>query len=170
MAFLLLVGCAAAPSARHAPPARSNWPDLQALAGVWKGTTEGTTVDVTFTPIAKGSALAEAFGPPGRQTMTLYHADHAGLVATHYCGQGNQPRLRAPTPTPATPTTPTATTPTTGNRIVFTQADITDLDRGEAHLVEMSFELGDREFDREEVYRQADGTLERTRWHFVRAD
>lgn len=152
MAFVFLVGCATAPSTQREQP---RWLDLHVLAGTWTGSTGTATVDVTFAPIASGSSLAETFGRPGRQTMTLYHADHGGLVATHYCAQGNQPRLRA--------------TEQTTNRIVFTQADITDLDPGEAHLVEMTIELGDRSFDREEVYRQPDGTLERTRWHFVRA-
>ena len=51
---------------------------------------------------------------------------------------------------------------------MFTQADITDLDRAEAHLVEMEIVLGDNAFDRVEVYRAPDGKLERTRWHFTR--
>jgi len=31
---------------------------------------------------------------PTRTSMTVYHMDGATLVATHYCPQGNQPRLR----------------------------------------------------------------------------
>jgi hypothetical protein len=27
--------------------------------------------------------------------VTMYHRDGAGLVATHYCSMGNQPRMRA---------------------------------------------------------------------------
>ena len=30
----------------------------------------------------------------GRETMTVFHPDHDDLVLTHYCAQGNQPRLR----------------------------------------------------------------------------
>lgn len=31
---------------------------------------------------------------PTRQSMTVYHMDGAALIATHYCPQGNQPRLQ----------------------------------------------------------------------------
>lgn len=51
----------------------------------------------------------------------------------------------------------------------FVQADITDLDEGEAQLVELTLEFAGDGFDRVEDYRAADGTIERTRWHFVRA-
>ncbi|MDQ3335987.1 MAG: hypothetical protein M4D80_12530 [Myxococcota bacterium] len=152
MRWLLVFAIACSKPPVTAP--RASWPDLQPLAGAWTGTSDGgATVDVTFRPIARGSALAETFGKPGRETMTLYHADSGGLVATHYCAQGNQPRLRARQD---------------GKRFVFTQAEITDLDRAEPHLVEMEIVLGDNVFARVEVYRAPDGTLERTRWHFVR--
>ena len=162
-----LVGCAhsAAPPAAalpaaeppagwaHAPDA---WPRLRtALTGTWHGTTDaGAEVDVTFQPIAGASALAETFGRPGRTTMTLYHPDHDGLVATHYCAQGNQPRLRA--------------TALDGTTLRFALADVTDLDPDEAHLVELTFTLGADAFDRVEDYRAPDGSHERTRWRFVR--
>ncbi|MFO0612379.1 MAG: hypothetical protein U0414_07320 [Polyangiaceae bacterium] len=133
------------------------WPRLRdRLAGVWHGTTgEGGAVDVTYAPIAGGSALAETFGGPTRATMTLFHPDHGGLVATHYCAQGNQPRLRAVAVEP--------------DALRFAEADITDLDPEESHLVELDLEFGAEGFDRVEDYRGPDGAVERTRWHFVRA-
>lgn len=152
MRWLLVFAIACSRPPVAAP--KASWPDLQPLAGTWTGTSDGgAKVDITVRPISRGSALAETFGSPGRETMTLYHADQGGLVATHYCGQGNQPRLRATSD---------------GKRYVFKLADVTDLDRAEAHLVEMEIVLGDNTFDRVEVYRAPDGTLERTRWHFVR--
>ena len=30
--------------------------------------------------------------------MTMYHADKTGLMLTHYCKLGNQPRMRADRP------------------------------------------------------------------------
>lgn len=110
---------------------------------------------MSYRAIAGGSALAETFGGPTRATMTLYHSDHGGLVATHYCAQGNQPRLRAVDVQP--------------DALRFAEADVTDLDPEEAHLVELVFEFGPEGFDRVEDYRAPDGTSERTRWHFVRA-
>ena len=29
-----------------------------------------------------------------KHSLTLYHLDNENLIATHYCPQGNQPRLR----------------------------------------------------------------------------
>jgi hypothetical protein len=152
MRWLVLLLCVSCSRPHAAAP--STPPALPDLAGAWTGVSDGgTTVDITIRPIANGSALAETFGKPGRETMTLYHTDGADLVATHYCGQGNQPRLRARP---------------SGKRLLFTQADITGLDPDEAHLVEMEIVIGDNAFDRVEVYRAPDGTLERTRWHFDR--
>lgn len=161
---LLAVASCAPTTPRAAPPAPAAftdveaWPRLRsALVGAWHGTTDsGANVDVTYRAIAGDSALAETWGTPTRATMTLYHPDHGGLVATHYCAQGNQPRLRAVAASPAA--------------LRFVQADITDLDPDEAHLVELTLEFGADSFDRIEDYRAPDGTLERTRWHFVRAD
>lgn len=164
----LLVGCArpAPPTASptSAPVATDRWahaPDAwprfrDALAGAWHGTTaDGAAVDVVFRPIAGASALAETFGRPERATMTLYHPDHAGLVATHYCAQGNQPRLRA-----------TAIAP---DQLRFAEDATTDLDPDEARLVELTFTLGADRFERVEDYLAPDGTHERTTWRFVRA-
>ena len=133
------------------------WPRLRdRLVGAWHGTTKGGgAVDVSYRAIAGGSALAETFGGPTRATMTLFHPDHGGLVATHYCAQGNQPRLRAVDVQP--------------DSLRFAEADVTDLDPDEAHLVELGFEFGPDGFDRIEDYRAPDGATERTRWHFVRA-
>lgn len=132
------------------------WPRIRdRLVGTWHGTTvAGAAVDVTYRAIAGGSALAETFGGPTRVTMTLFHPDHGGLVATHYCAQGNQPRLRAVAVQP--------------NVLRFAEADVTDLDPDEAHLVELGLEFGADGFDRVEDYRSANGAIEQTRWHFVR--
>ena len=130
-------------------------PDLSFLAGDWHGTTaDGSKVDVSFKQISNGSVLVETFGKPERQTMTVYHHDGESLIATHYCGQGNQPRLRARM--------------TDNGRLIFTQFDVTDLGRDEAQLVEMSMTTTLDEFDREEVYRAPNGTLDVTKWKFVR--
>jgi hypothetical protein len=150
----VVAGCASSPPRFARSP--TGWTQMQRLAGAWTGTTDGgSTVEIVVRPISRDSALAETFGSTeGRQTMTLYHADGGGLVATHYCGQGNQPRLRA--------------TAIERDRIVFEQDDVTDLDPGEPHLVAFELAFAADSFDRVEVYRRPDGTLERTTWHFTR--
>jgi len=163
---VVLVGCAhsspAAPARApvvverwaHAPAA---WPRFRdALTGAWHGTTaDGGAVDVAFRPIAGASALAETFGRPERMTMTLYHPDHDGLMATHYCAQGNQPRLRA--------------VAIDAHQLRFVEDATTDLDPDEARLVALTFTVGANSFERVEDYLAPDGTHELTTWRFVRA-
>lgn len=142
------------------PDGRAAWDALcHALPGSWHVTyPDGAKVDVSFKLVSNGSALVETFGRPGHETLTVYHRDGAALLATHYCAQGNQPRLRA--------------LAGDARRPVLQLLDATDVDPGEAELVELSFDLGDVDgngFDRVEVYQQPDGTLERTPAHFAPA-
>jgi hypothetical protein len=45
---------------------------------------------------AAGTALVETVFPGSPHEMvTVYHADGPDLVLTHYCMEGNQPRMRA---------------------------------------------------------------------------
>ena len=45
---------------------------------------------------AAGSAVVETVFPGSAHEMvTVYHADGPDLVLTHYCMEGNQPRMRA---------------------------------------------------------------------------
>ena len=45
---------------------------------------------------AAGSAVVETVFPGTEHEMvTVYHADGSDLVLTHYCMEGNQPRMRA---------------------------------------------------------------------------
>src|SRR5262245_7254411 len=115
-AFLLasVVGCARAPahqpaavplaSADDSSPAGGaerwgvSWNQMiHALPGTWKAqSAAGASVTETFRLVSNGSALVESFvTPSGRETVSVYHRDHDRLMLTHYCGQGNQPRLRA---------------------------------------------------------------------------
>ena len=58
-------------------------------------------------------------------SVALFDGD--ALIATHYCAQGNQPRLKL--------------TPGQGARIRFTFRDATDLAPGESHLHDLAFDL-----------------------------
>ncbi len=61
--------------------------------------------------------------------MTLYHLDGDSLLATHYCPQGNQPRLKlSPVSTP--------------NQLSFHFLDATNLsDMGDSHQHSLGFEI-----------------------------
>jgi hypothetical protein len=75
----------------------SAFDSLKALVGDWQGRTEGgRTFLVSYRLIANGTALVETWTmSPTRTSMTVYHMDGADtLMATHYCPQGNQPRLQ----------------------------------------------------------------------------
>jgi len=84
---------AAAPSASREAYAR-----FQALEGTWRGeSTKGWSEDVTFRPIAAGSAVVETSfdAHPGETMLTIFSLDGEKLRLTHYCVARNQPRLEA---------------------------------------------------------------------------
>ncbi len=69
---------------------------LKKLVGTWER--EGTDPDtfrIEFRLTAGETVLVESW-MRGEEvhSLTLYHQDEDGLIATHYCPQGNQPRLR----------------------------------------------------------------------------
>jgi len=68
---------------------------LTSLAGDWAGTfPDGRSHTVSYRLTAGGSVLVETWTlGPNRESMTLYSTDGSHLIATHYCLQGNQPRL-----------------------------------------------------------------------------
>ncbi len=104
------------------------WKQLLSLAGEWQGSAEGKTTTLTYTVISGGSALMESMKMPAPDPdmVTIYHRDGDGLVATHYCSIGNQPRMRAPGATPD------------GKSIRFRFADITNLKPGGDHIKDLT--------------------------------
>src|SRR5262245_41826883 len=116
---------------------------LKPLAGHWKATTaSGKSMLVDYRLISNDTALIEAYnaGSP-RETMTVFHADGGSLMATHYCAQGNQPRLRL---------VPNA------RGLVFAFFDATNLpDPSASHLVRLELSLEpDGSLKRTETYRE----------------
>jgi hypothetical protein len=76
---------------------------LKGLVGTWEGTGEMGKSRVTYELIAGGSALVEheiAANMP--EMMTVFHMDGNRLILTHYCMEGNQPRMEAKSFNPAT--------------------------------------------------------------------
>lgn len=79
----------------HAESGREVFAKLASLVGTWEGyTKDGRRQTVAFRYSAAGSVLVETWTlGQGRESMTLYTLDGERLLATHYCPQGNQPRL-----------------------------------------------------------------------------
>jgi hypothetical protein len=69
---------------------------LKSLEGNWSGkNAQGQPVEVTFRMTAGGSALmSEIHGHGPENMITMFHMDGDRLLMTHYCGAGNQPRMK----------------------------------------------------------------------------
>lgn len=103
--WCILALCAAAQSAKpeEAKPAAASaakaesplWKQMQTLVGEWRTTYEGQSIPVTYTMTGGKTALMESQGFEKDPMITMFHPDGSTLVATHYCGSGNQPRMRA---------------------------------------------------------------------------
>lgn len=142
---LLLAGFCALPL-HAAESAAQRFERLKSLAvGEWQGTTEtGASVRVNYRTISRGTALVEIWQPGTRaETMTVFHRDGERVIATHYCAQGNQPRL--------------ALDGKGGDGFAFDYFDATDLQDGASHLHRLAFSPSGDGVQREETYRGADG-------------
>lgn len=82
-------------TAEAANPAKKIFNTISKLAGEWKGTySNGNQHRVSYQLISNGTVLVETWTmSPTRVSMTIYSVDGDRLIATHYCPQGNQPRL-----------------------------------------------------------------------------
>jgi hypothetical protein len=69
---------------------------LKGLEGNWAGkNSQGQPLEVTFRLTAGGSALmSEIHGKGPEDMITMFHMDGDRLLMTHYCGAGNQPRMK----------------------------------------------------------------------------
>ena len=97
-------GAALAGPATPAAAAKSSSPAFErfkALAGEWVAAEDGEMFKkgdlvARYAVTAAGTALVETVFPGSPHEMvTVYHADGPDLVLTHYCMEGNQPRMRA---------------------------------------------------------------------------
>ncbi len=137
---MLLLSCAAQPKL---PPSADVWAELSgALPGTWSATTSsGNTVQVRYRLVSGGSALIERWAPDtARETLTVFHRDGEALIATHYCAQGNQPRLRL--------------SEQIGDEVVFRRFDATDLAPEEGVLDELRLRVGPQGLKKTEIYQE----------------
>jgi hypothetical protein len=126
------------------------------LPGTWTTPTKSGGFSVAYKLISGESALVEEWGPgTPHETETVFYPDHADLLLTHYCAQGNQPRLRV--------------AEVTSDAVVFRFVDVTNRAPDQSMLVERRLRFGVDAFDDVEVYRAPDGSNETTTTHFTRA-
>ena len=136
-ALLACVAAAQADSPSAASAAKGQpaaFERLKGLAGEWVSAEDGEMAKkgdlvARYAVTAGGSAVVETVFPGSPYEMvTVYHADGADLVLTHYCMEGNQPRMRARNPS--------------GSRFDFKFDGGTNVDpRKDRHMNSASFEL-----------------------------
>jgi hypothetical protein len=69
---------------------------LKALVGEWQEVgKDGKGTVVSYELVAGGSALVERMDPGTDHSMvSVYHPDGAKVMMTHFCAEGNQPRMK----------------------------------------------------------------------------
>ncbi len=149
--LLLGFGLGAVPVAAAEDPAQdpvaAGFAELKTLVGTWRQVDKPQSpLRIRFSLTAGGSVLVEEWLRGDQpHSMTVYHRDGPDLLATHYCPQGNQPRL-------------VASVPAGGKSLEWTFRDATDLDPlNESHLITLGFDLSNAgRIARTETYRQGD--------------
>ena len=120
--------------------AQKTFDTLKALAGNWEGkNNQGQTLRVSFRETAGGSALlSEIHGQGPENMISMIHLDGDRLLMTHYCGAGNQPRMKA-------------TLAPDGKSVIFDFIDATNLASVDAgHMNHVVFAMPDADHHTEE--------------------
>lgn len=136
--------------------AQKSFQKLETLAGAWQGkTSNGQPVQVSFRVTSGGSAiLSEIQG--GEDMISMIHMDGDRLLLTHYCGAGNQPRMKA-------------TTSPDGKTITFDFVDATNLASPQTgHMQRVTFSIPDADHHSEEWVFVQDGKEHRERFELQR--
>ena len=105
---------------------------LKSLAGEWEAKTpKGSALRVSYRLASRDSVLVETWAPGTKgETLTVFHPDGPALLATHYCAQGNQPRLKLRS--------------AEGNAYAFEFLDATNLGKpGDSHMHRLRLDLVD---------------------------
>ena len=103
-ALVLVAGAAFAGGPGAASPGLDRF---KSLAGEWVAAEDGPMskkgdLVARYVVTAGGSAVVETILPGQEHEMvTVYTADGSDVVLTHYCMEGNQPRMRAKSPSAA---------------------------------------------------------------------
>jgi hypothetical protein len=133
---------------------------LTRMVGVWRpADNPQSPLRIHFYFTAGKTVLVESWEVRGQpHSLTLYHRDGKSLLATHYCPQGNQPRLEL------------AGRGTSG--LHFTLRDVTDLEpTSESYQHDLWFDLSEPEYPvRSETYASKVGVGEQERLRLVSAN
>lgn len=111
---------------------------LKRMEGNWVGKNNaGQPIEVTFRMTAGGSALmSEIHGHGPENMITMFHMDGGRLIMTHYCGAGNQPRMKVVAVDPKS--------------VSFEFFDGTNIGPGDGHMQHVTFTATDAEHQTEE--------------------
>ena len=95
--MLIVIVCLASGAAIAQNKPSPGFDKMRTLVGQWEGkNSRGVAVRVNYALTSGDSVLMETIVPVGESTMiSMYHMDGDRLMMTHYCGAGNQPRMRA---------------------------------------------------------------------------
>jgi hypothetical protein len=96
VAFIVVVAAALSRIvAAEKSPSDIAFERLKSLVGTWETVEKGSKRPgvATYTLTGGGKVLMEVMGG----MATAYHLDKGTLVLTHFCGAGNQPRMRVKT-------------------------------------------------------------------------
>ncbi len=129
--------------------AEKSFNKLKTLVGTWEGKgAQGQPIRVTFRLTGNDSALMSEIGAP-ENMVTMFHLDGDRLMMAHYCGAGNQPRMKAL----ASPD---------GKTIPFEFLDVTGLSKSQpGHMSGLVVTLADADHHSEAwTFQNADGKAE----------
>ena len=75
--------------------AQQTFDRLKTLNGMWEGKNpEGRDVKISYRTTSGGSAMMSEILAE-EDMISMFHLDGDRLLMTHYCGAGNQPRMKA---------------------------------------------------------------------------
>ena len=154
---VVVLGLATASAKPPAPLPTRAFVRLSSLAGDWVAPLpNGKQLRVNFRLVSNDSAVVETYTTAsGKETLTIYTVDGDRLLATHYCAQGNQPRL--------------ALGGDANDVLTFDFVDATNLrDPAASHLRHLELAVGRDELTETEIYRNA-GKDEADKFVFKRA-
>jgi len=121
-----------------ATDAQASFHQLAGLEGKWLGKgSDGHAVEVSFRMTAGGSALmSEIHGHGPENMITMFHMDGDRLILTHYCGAGNQPRMKV--------------VAADAKSVTFEFFDGTNIGSGAGHMQHVTFSQSDPNHHTEE--------------------